>query len=150
MSKASPPSTESPAKDETVEYRPSDRFWPYVDVPETPTDEELALVDPDLRDILLGDSTVRSFSVTLVFAPFEGEEWARALTFARGATEYRVTGEGDVLRHRARFVPGQARELRSLFELVGPHPGTEVLIDDRPMPYARELWLPLFWYLIRG
>ena len=25
---------------------------------------------------------------------------------------------------------------------------TEVLIDDRPVPYARELWLPLVWFLI--
>jgi hypothetical protein len=23
-----------------------------------------------------------------------------------------------------------------------------VLIDDRPLPYARELWLPLVWFLI--
>jgi hypothetical protein len=26
---------------------------------------------------------------------------------------------------------------------------SEVLIDDRPVPYARELWLPLVWFLIR-
>ena len=25
-------------------------------------------------------------------------------------------------------------------------PGTEVLIDDRPIPYTRELWLPLLWF----
>jgi hypothetical protein len=24
-----------------------------------------------------------------------------------------------------------------------------VLIDDQPVPYARELWLPLVWCLIR-
>jgi hypothetical protein len=23
-----------------------------------------------------------------------------------------------------------------------------VLIDDRPVPYARELWLPLVWFLL--
>jgi hypothetical protein len=23
-----------------------------------------------------------------------------------------------------------------------------VLVDDRPIPYARELWLPLIWFLI--
>jgi len=22
------------------------------------------------------------------------------------------------------------------------------LIDDRPLPFARELWLPLLWFLI--
>jgi hypothetical protein len=26
---------------------------------------------------------------------------------------------------------------------------TDVLIDDRPVPYTRELWLPLMWFLIR-
>jgi hypothetical protein len=36
-----------------------------------------------------------------------------------------------------------------LYELVGSRPETEVLVDDRPVPYARELWLPLVWFLIR-
>ena len=29
-----------------------------------------------------------------------------------------------------------------------PLPSCEVLIDDRPIPYARELWLPLVWFLL--
>ena len=36
--------------------------------------------------------------------------------------------------------------LKDLFELVGPVPGVEVLIDDRPVPFSRELWLPLLWF----
>jgi len=32
--------------------------------------------------------------------------------------------------------------------MVGPRPGCEVLIDDRPVPYSRELWLPLVWFLL--
>ena len=148
MSKAPPPAdtSERPA---TREYRPSDRFWPYPDVPEHPTDDELALIDPDVREVLFGDRTERPFSLTLVFPSLPGEEGARAVELAEQATEYRVTGAGDAERHRARFLPSQARLLRSLFELVGPSEDTEVLIDDRPVPYARELWLPLFWYLIR-
>jgi hypothetical protein len=35
-----------------------------------------------------------------------------------------------------------------LFEIVGSVPGCDVLIDDRPVPYARELWLPMFWLLL--
>jgi hypothetical protein len=27
--------------------------------------------------------------------------------------------------------------------------GNEVLINDRRVPYARELWLPMVWLLIR-
>ena len=52
-------------------------------------------------------------------------------------------------RYRARFYPKDAPQLRDLFEIVGRFDGTDVLIDDRPVPYARELWLPLFWFLIR-
>ena len=37
-----------------------------------------------------------------------------------------------------------------LFEIVGPVPGTEVLIDDRPVPYSKELWLPLLWFHLLG
>jgi len=150
MSKALPPTDDDGSRDEAPEYRPSDRFWPYVDVPETPTDEELATVDPDLRAVLLGDSAPRPFSVTIVFPEFPGVDCARAVELARDAADYRATGTGASLRHRARFLPGQARELRTLFELVGPMDETEVLVDDRPVPYARELWLPLFWYLLQS
>jgi hypothetical protein len=39
-------------------------------------------------------------------------------------------------------------KLRDLFEVIGASVGTEVLLDDRPVPYARELWLPLIWFLL--
>ena len=34
---------------ESPKYRPLERFWPYEDLPEQPTAEELAALDPDLR-----------------------------------------------------------------------------------------------------
>ena len=40
------------------------------------------------------------------------------------------------------------RSCRDLFEIVGRHDECDVLVDDRPVPYARELWLPLLWFLI--
>jgi hypothetical protein len=150
MSKSSgPPVGTSQDDGGALNYRPSDRFWPYADVSEEPSSDELARLDPDLRKILLGDSADRPFSVTLVFPVFEGPHFERAVELARASTEYRSTGTGLALRHRARFVPSQALDLRTLFELVGPVESCEVLIDDRPLPYARELWLPLFWFLIR-
>ena len=54
----------------------------------------------------------------------------------------------DGLRYRARFWSSDASSLRDLFQIVGGSDATEVLIDDRPVPYARELWLPLVWFLI--
>ena len=68
---------------------------------------------------------------------------------ARASAEYRETGSGDRLRrYRARFWSSDAAKLRDLFPLVGGFAATDVLIDDKPVPHARELWLPLVWFLI--
>ena len=130
------------------DYRPVERFWPYVDLPEQPTDEELASLSPELAEALFGTQPL-PFSVSLEFSPFEGEEFQRALAMARASAEYREFGAGETRRHRARFYPENAARLRDLFEIVGRFDATDVLIDDRPVPYARELWLPLVWFLIR-
>ena len=130
------------------DYRPVERFWPYVDLPEQPTDEELAELNPELAEALFGRSPL-PFSVSLEFPAFEGAEYARALELARASAEYRELKSGGTLRHRARFFPQEAVKLRDLFDIVGRFDACEVLVDDRPVPYARELWLPLLWFLIR-
>lgn len=132
---------------ETPRHRPSKSFWPYVDVPEEPTDEELAALDPDLHEELYGPIE-RPFSITLSFAPFDGDDYERAVALAQASGEYRTVGSGEDLRHRARFYPGEVTALHELFGIVGRTAGCEVLIDDRPMPFARELWLPLLWFLL--
>lgn len=130
------------------DYRPVERFWPYVDLPEQPTDEELARLSPELSEALFGTAK-RPFSVSLEFSPFEGADYTRALEMARASAECLEYRGLEGLRHRARFYPSEASRLRDLFEVVGRFDSTEVLIDDRPVPYARELWLPLLWFLIR-
>ena len=130
------------------DYRPIERFWPYADLPEQPTDEELAALSPELSEALFGTAK-RPFSISLEFSPFEGPDYPRAVDMAKRSTEYREMGSGARLRHRARFLPEHALALRDLFEVVGPFDATDVLIDDKPVPYARELWLPLVWWLIR-
>jgi hypothetical protein len=130
------------------DYRPIERFWPYVDLPEQPTDEELAKLDPELSEALFG--TPRApFSISLEFPRFDGPDYERALVLARASAEYREIGPEATRRHRARFHPADALKLRQLFEIVGRFDACDVLIDDRPVPYARELWLPLTWFLIR-
>ena len=128
-------------------YRPSERFWPYAELPEQPTDEELAAIDPDLHEALFGVRP-RPFSITLVFPPLDLPDFDRALALARGSAEFREIGTGASHRYRARFWSSDAPRLRDLFQIVGPSDATEVLIDDRPVPYARELWLPLVWFLL--
>ena len=126
-------------------HRPLERYWPYVEKPEEPTAEELAALDPDLHATLFGARDL-PFSITLVFPPFDGPNYQRAVEKARASAEYRDTGEGAERRHRARFFSDDVPRLKDLFELVGPVPGVDVLIDDRPVPYSRELWLPLLWF----
>jgi hypothetical protein len=128
-------------------HRPLERFWPYADLPEQPSDEELAQLDPDLSEALFG-ATPRPFSITVVFPAFDDPRFDEALALARGAAEFRETGGGAAHRYRARFWSSDALRLRDLFDIVGRSDATEVLIDDRPVPYARELWLPLVWFLI--
>lgn len=130
------------------DYRPIERFWPYVALPEHPTDEELADLNPELAEALFGRPPL-PFSVSLEFPPFEGSDYTRAVELARASSEYREVRTGQTLRHRARFYPEEALKLRELFEIVGRLDACDVLIDDRPVPYARELWLPLIWFLIR-
>ncbi len=127
--------------------RPLERFWPYVERPEEPTAEELAALDPDLHTALFGPRE-RPFSITLVFGPFEGPEYARAVAMARQSAEYRAVGSGEHLRHRARFFPGEVLAMRDLYEVVGAHWTTEILVDDKPIPFGRELWVPLVWFLL--
>ena len=129
-------------------HRPSESFWPYVDVPAEPAPEELAALDPDLRYALSGRIEERPFSITLSFRSWDGPDGERALELARAAAEYRTTGSGETLRHRARFHPDDAAKLHALFQLVDRHGECEVLIDDRPVPFARELWLPLVWCVL--
>ena len=128
-------------------HRPPERFWPYVEKPEEPTAAELAALDPDLHNTLFGPRDL-PFSLTIVFPPFEGEHYEQAVAKAKASAEYLELGQGVNRRHRARFFSGDALRLKELYELVGAVPGVEVLIDDRPIPYSRELWLPLMWFLL--
>ena len=143
------PETAEPRQHGALELRtrPLERFWRYVERPEEPTPEELATLDPDLHAALFGPRDF-PFSIPLVFPRVDAPDYARAVDIARASAEYREVGDGETFRHRARFFPSDAPRLRDLFEIIGAYPSVEVLIDDRPIPYARELWLPLVWFLM--
>jgi hypothetical protein len=129
-------------------YRPQERFWPYAELSEEPSDEELAALNPEIRDVLFGARHL-PFSISIAFPPFDGPSYQRAIDLAKASDEYEDVSAGGVRVHRARFFPGtKAVALRDLYEITGDVPGTEVLLDDKPVPYARELWLPLVWLLI--
>jgi len=135
--------------DEPV-YRPLERFWPYADLPEQPTDAELANLHPELRSVLFGAPPL-PFSISIDFPRFDGPDYARAVELARASGEYLETTVNGEIRHRARFYSDEPRRLHDLYEVVSAHVIDEchVLVDDQPVPYAKNLWLPLVWFLIQ-
>ena len=130
--------------------RPIERFWPYAELPEQLSVEEQAALDPDLYEAVHGHRPERPFSITLVFPDLEVPGFARALELAKHSSEFRETGEGPLARHRARFQTADAAQLREVFNVVGQSPQTEILVDDRPLPYGRELWIPLVGFFINA
>ncbi len=123
--------------------RPLEQFWPYPDVPEQLSVEEQAALDPELYEAVYGRRPDRPFSITLVFPDLELPGFARALDIARQSAELRQTGEGPLMRYRARFSIRDAARLREVFNVVGRSAETEILVNDHPWPYGRELWIPL-------
>ena len=65
-------------------YRPRERFWPYVELSEQLSDEEIARLDPDVHAELFG-APQRPFSVTLVFPVLDSPDYGRAVELANRA-----------------------------------------------------------------
>jgi len=122
----------------------ADRLPPVV-----PREEaDIAHLSDEMADILYPGRRPRPFRVAVEFDGFEGPEGARALELARRSPLYRETEEDGRRVHHAAYETRQASDMRALFQLVGSRPGTEVLVDGKRVPYATELWLPLFWLFV--
>ena len=145
MSSPFKPQTPAPAE-EPPRYRPRERFWPYADLPEQPTAEELAALDPDLHAALFG-TPPRPFSITLVFPPFDSPDYDARFRWRVASAEYRE----PVRVRRSVIAPASGRAMPSSCAICSRSSAAsdaKYSIDDRPVPYARELWLPLVWFLI--
>jgi len=111
---------------------------------------DIAHLSDEMADVLYPGRRPRPFRVGVAFDRFEGPNYPRALDLARRSSTYAESEQGGTLRHTASFPAAEADRLRELYEIVGPITGTEVLVDGKKVPYARELWLPLFWIFLRG
>ena len=83
------------------------------------------------------------FSITLVFPNLDDPDFPKALELARQSSDFRQIAAGNVARYRARFRMAEAARLLDVFTVVGRSDDIEILVDDQPVPYGRELWLPL-------
>ena len=117
-------------------------------VPKEETD--ISHLSDEMADLLYPGRRPRPFRMGVAFGAFEGPGYDQALTLARRSPVYREETVAGEPVHHAAFDAGEARSLRDLFELVKGRPGTEVLVDGKKVPYAHELWLPLFWIFVGG
>jgi len=124
----------------------ADRLPPLVPREET----DISHLSDELADVLYPGRRPRPFRMGVSFVSFEGSGYAEAVALARQSAVYRETREAKALVHHAAFEAAGAGLLRELFHLVGERPGTDVLVDGKKAPYAREIWLPLFWIFVGG
>ena len=123
----------------------ADRLPPVVPKEE----DDISHLSDEMADILYPGRRSRPFRMGIAFDAFDGPDHARAVELARRSPVYRESERGGELRHETAFDVAGAGVLRELFQLVGQRPGTDVLVDGKKAPYARELWLPLFWMFVR-
>jgi hypothetical protein len=118
----------------------ADRLPPLVPKEE----EDISHLSDEMADVLYPRRRPRPFRLGVVFESFAEQGYDRALTLARQSPVYEESGKAGSMKHRAAFDSAAADLLVELVDLVGRRPGTEILVDGKNVPYAREIWLPLF------
>jgi hypothetical protein len=124
----------------------ADRLPPVV-----PREEaDISHLSDEMADVLYPGRRPRPFRMGVLFEEPAGALRDEVLALARAADHYaeEPPSPTGARMHRAEFGPAGAARLRTLFARVGELPSTEVVVDGKRVPYARELWLPLFWILI--
>jgi hypothetical protein len=117
-------------------------------VPEEEPD--IGHLSDEMAELLYPGRRPRPFRMGICFRDFDGPGCEQAVALARRSSVYRDESRPDGRIHHAAFEAGEARSLRDLFDLVRGRPGTEVSVDGKKVPYAHELWLPLFWIFVAG
>lgn len=111
---------------------------------------DISHLSDEMADLLYPGRRQRPFRMGVVFDNFGGPNYPRALEIARRSPVYREIGSGAGMRHQAEFDASEARTMRDLYNIVGEIHTTEVLVEGRRVPYAREIWLPLYWIFVNG
>jgi len=135
---------------------PENRPRNYIErLPEILSREEdsVSHLDPEMLEILYPARAGNELTLSVVFGPppaDEGNEnrerYQRAISIAEKSRGYRTEGRDRSLRHSAVYGVDEVQKLHELFSLVGDFPSCEILVKGKKVPYARELWLPFFWF----
>jgi hypothetical protein len=120
-------------------------------------EEDVSHLDPEMLEILYPARAPQEFTVSVLFGPPPSsptggedpsfrERYERAVSLAESSRGYRVEGRDRYRRHSAMFGIDEVSNLHQLFSLVSDFPSCEILVKGKKVPYARELWLPFFWF----
>jgi hypothetical protein len=124
----------------------ADRLPPVVPREE----EDISHLSDEMADILYPGRRKRPFRMGIAFDAFSGPDFERAIALARQSSIYKETAEDGRPRHHTGFEASQAEIFRDLYQIVGHRPGTDVLVDNKKVPYAREIWMPLYFIHLGG
>lgn len=112
------------------------------------TEKDVSHLDPRMIEILYPERASREFTVTVVFGPSDDPGYPEAVTLAERAPGYRREGTDEYLRHFATYGVSEVDALHRLYARVSAYPTSELLVRDKRVPYAKELWLPFFWFFL--
>jgi len=113
-------------------------------------EQDIGGLSDEMADVLYPGRRPRPFRIGVRFDRFEGPGLEPALALARKSPVFREEAGRDGPSYHAAFDAGDARTLLGLFEIVKERPDLELRIDGKKLPYAHELWLPLFWMFVGG
>lgn len=99
-----------------------------------------------LADILQPSTEAKSFRITIVFGYKMSPGYEKAAALAKKNPAYKEEGDGEWIRHSATYTPEGVDDLFDLFNLVHEWDTTEVLVNNKKLPYGHQLWLPLMWF----
>lgn len=111
---------------------------------------DISQLSDEMAELLYPGRRPRPFRIGLRFEHFDGPGLAPALALARQSPVYREEPGRERPSYHAAFDAQAARTLLGLFEIVKERPDLELRIDGKKLPYAHELWLPLFWIFVGG
>lgn len=123
---------------------------------------DISHLDDRMVEILYPERASKEFTITLVFSSpriRRGEsetqrserqsKFDKAVALAHKAAGYRVDSSSEPPRHHVRYGVDQVNALLESFTLIEDDPDAEVLVKDKKVPLARELWLPFFWFFVK-
>ncbi|MEW6456150.1 MAG: hypothetical protein AB1410_05475 [Acidobacteriota bacterium] len=95
---------------------------------------------------ILNPSEKQVFKVTICFRKENSENFDRAVELARKSPTYYELGDGNLKKYYVSYTPREVEDLFELFNLIKDFKTLEVLIANKRIPYAVELWLFLMWF----